>query len=72
MIGQSLTGRRQPHPATVGLDQCGTGLRGQGRELLGHCRRREVVRFGDRTHRTQAGEFEEEMESTGFHPSIIH
>jgi hypothetical protein len=72
MIGESLTGRCEANASAFRFDQCSTGFRGQSRELLGHCRCREVVSFGDRAHGTQAGEFEEEMESTGFHRSIIH
>jgi hypothetical protein len=67
MIRESLPGGGEANASAVRLDQRCSGFGRQSSELLGHCRRREVVRFGDGAHRTQTREFEKKVKSTGFH-----
>ena len=58
--GQPVAGGRQPHPASVGLQQCGPGVVGQCRELLGDGGRRRPEFVGDLAHRTQSGQLQQQ------------
>ena len=67
VVGQASAGRRQPHPPALGLDQLRAGLLGQRGDLLRHRRRREVVRLGDRAHRAQPGQRQQQLQAAGVH-----
>jgi hypothetical protein len=67
VIRQPTARGRQPHPTTVGFDQSCAGGARQRRDLLGHRRRREVVRVGDRAHRPEPRQRQQQLKAPRVH-----
>jgi hypothetical protein len=67
VLGQPAPGRGEPDAPSDGLDECGAHLGGERRDLLGHRRRRDAQLVGDSAHRTEPGQFEQEVEAAGLH-----
>jgi hypothetical protein len=67
VIGQPLPCGREPNAASVGFDQRGAGLLRKHPELLGNRRGRVPELVGDRSHRPQARQFEQQFEAADFH-----
>ena len=67
VLGQPPPGRGQPHPPAVRLDQRRAGLPGQHGDLLGHGRRGDAQLVGDRAHRAEPGQLEQQPQPAGVH-----
>ncbi len=72
MVGEATTGRRQAHSTTKRLEQHRAELRGEQCELLRHRRGRHAEFVGDRRHRTESRELDEQAKAAWIHRSIVH
>ena len=71
VVGQAPASRRQPHATALRFDELRAGLLAQRRDLLRHRRRGQPVRVGDRAHRPEPGQLEQQPEPTGVHTGIV-
>src|SRR4029079_8494789 len=65
--GQPPSGRGQPDPPPVRLDQRRTRLPGQRRDLLRHGGRGDLHRLADLAHRAEARQLEQPLQTAGIH-----
>lgn len=69
VVGQAAAGRGESHATSVGLDQGGAGVAGQGGDLLGDRRGGQAVGVRHLAHRAESGELEEQVQASGVHVS---
>jgi len=72
MISQAAPGRSQPHPPPGPLDQRRARLPGQGRDLLGDGGGGHVHGLGDRPHRAEAGQLQQQLQAARIHAHNVH
>jgi len=72
VAGQPPSGRGEPYPPPVRLDQRGARLPGQRRDLLRDGGRGDVHRLADLSHRAETGQLEQQLEAARIHEHIIH
>ena len=72
VLGQPASGRGESDAPPDGLDERGAHLGGERGDLLGHGGRGDAQLVGDRAHRAEPGQFEQEVEASGLHAVIVH
>jgi hypothetical protein len=72
VLAQTSSGRSEPHATTDGFDQRSARLTSKGSDLLGDRGRGDSEVLRDLTHRPQAAESHQHVETTWVHRHIVH